>query len=199
MKQHLKAVRKLSVHFDYLENRSRGLHVIWQSVRGDLLFIREQSLSRGASQSAVRRRWLSLCTVWPSHSQISFLSTAILALGKVRSRWEPNVGCRRADRPGWCDALTKKLQESCRMGRCIVMLKLICSLGHCECDGLAVRKSSQRRHTADWLAPRESDRSRMSSKVSSDWLQSYIKPTRPVLEIFKMDGYFPDSPRTVIC
>ena len=26
-------------------------------------------LSRGASQSAVRRRWLSLCTVWPSHSQ----------------------------------------------------------------------------------------------------------------------------------
>jgi len=46
-----------------------------------LLCIREQSLSRGASQSAVRRRWLSLCTVWPSYSQISSLSMGILALG----------------------------------------------------------------------------------------------------------------------
>jgi len=36
----------------------------------------------------------------------------------------------------------------------------------------------------------------MHSKVSSDWLQSYIKSTQPVLEIFKMAGYFPDSPRT---
>jgi hypothetical protein len=36
----------------------------------------------------------------------------------------------------------------------------------------------------------------MHSKVSSDWLPSYIKATRPVLEIFKMAGYFPDSPRT---
>jgi hypothetical protein len=35
----------------------------------------------------------------------------------------------------------------------------------------------------------------MYSKVSSDWLPSYIKATRPVLEIFKMAGYFSDSPR----
>jgi len=35
----------------------------------------------------------------------------------------------------------------------------------------------------------------MRSKVSSDWLPSYIKATRTVLEIFKMAGYFPDSPR----
>jgi len=45
-----------------------------------LLCIREQSLSHGSSLSAVRRRWLSLCTVWPSHSQwpseqISFITT----------------------------------------------------------------------------------------------------------------------------
>jgi len=33
------------------------------------------------------------------------------------------------------------------------------------------------------------------SKVSSDWLPSYIKATRPVLEIFKIASYFPDSPR----
>jgi len=35
----------------------------------------------------------------------------------------------------------------------------------------------------------------MHSKVFSDWLPSYIKATRLVLEIFKMAGYFPDSLR----
>jgi len=34
----------------------------------------------------------------------------------------------------------------------------------------------------------------MRSKVSYDWLPSYIKATRPVLELFKMAGYFPDRP-----
>jgi hypothetical protein len=53
---------------------------------------------------------------------------------------------------------------------------------------------SQQRLTVHWLAPRESDRSRIHSKVSSDWLPSYNRTTRPVLEIFKMAGYFPDSP-----
>ena len=49
--------------------------------------------------------------------------------------------------------------------------------------------------TAGWLAPREGDSSRINGKVSSAWLPSYIKATRPVLEIFKMAGYFQDSPR----
>jgi hypothetical protein len=62
-----------------------------------------------------------------------------------------------------------------------------------ECDCHTVHKLSQRRLTADWLAPRESD-----SRISSDWLQSYIKATQPVLEMFKMAGYFPDSPRTIL-
>jgi len=57
-------------------------------------------------------------------------------------------------------------------------------------------RSFKRRLTAYWLAPRESDYLRMRRKVSSDWLPSYIKATRPVLEIFNMAGYFPDSPRT---
>jgi len=35
----------------------------------------------------------------------------------------------------------------------------------------------------------------MHSKVSSDWLPSYIKATRLILEIFKIAGYFPDNPR----
>ena len=64
-----------------------------------------------------------------------------------------------------------------------------------ECDGHTVHKLSHRRLTVDWLAPWESDCSRMHSKVSSDWLPSYIKATLPVLEIFKMARYFPDSYR----
>jgi len=67
----------------------------------------------------------------------------------------------------------------------------------CECDSHTVHKLSQRCLTADWLAPRESTYSWMRSKVSSDWLPSYITARRPVLEIFKMAGYFPDSPRIV--
>ena len=81
------------------------------------------------------------------------------------------------------------------MGRRIVLMKLICSLGRCECDGNTVHRLSQRRLTADWLAPRKNDCSRMHSKVFSAWLPSYIKATQHVLEIFKMSGYFPDSPR----
>ena len=31
-----RAVRKVSSHFEYLENRSRGLDVTWQPIGGDL-------------------------------------------------------------------------------------------------------------------------------------------------------------------
>ena len=44
-------------------------------------------------------------------------------------------------------------------------------------------------------SPTGEDCSRMYSKVSSDLLQSYIKATRLVVEIFKMAGYFPYGPR----
>jgi len=94
------------------------------------------------------------------------------------------------------NAKKKSLQESCRTGTRIVVMKLICSLCQCECDGHTVHKLCQRRLTADWLAPWERDCSRMHSKVSSDWQPSYIKTKRPVLEKFKMAGYFPDSPCT---
>jgi hypothetical protein len=43
----------------------------------------------------------------------------------------------------------KSLHESCRMGRHIVMMKLICSLSHFECDGHTVHKLSQRRLAAN--------------------------------------------------
>ena len=32
----MRAVRKLSSHFEYLDNRSRGFHVAWQPVRRDI-------------------------------------------------------------------------------------------------------------------------------------------------------------------
>ena len=34
--RHTRAVRKVSIHFEYLKNRSCGLDVTWQPVRGDL-------------------------------------------------------------------------------------------------------------------------------------------------------------------
>ena len=50
-----------------------------------------------------------------------------------------------------CQKKNKKisLNESCGMGRRIVVMKLICSLCHCECDGDTVRKLGQRLLTAD--------------------------------------------------
>jgi hypothetical protein len=66
----------------------------------------------------------------------------------------------------------------------------------CECDGHTVHKLSQHHLTADWLAPQESDCSRMHNKVSSDNLPGYMKRMRPVLEILKkkMAGYSLGSP-----
>ena len=60
----------------------------------------------------------------------------------------------------------------------------------CECDRHTVHKLSQRRLTADWLAPRQSDCSGMHSKFSSEWLPSYIKATRTFLEIPKRVDIF---------
>jgi hypothetical protein len=77
------------------------------------------------------------------------------------------------------------------------MMKPICSLRHCECDGHTVHRLSQRRLTTDWLDLWESDYPRLQSKVSSDGLPSYIKATQKVLEIFKTAGYFTDNPEVV--
>jgi len=130
------------------------------------------------------------------HNFPHFKKKTILALGITRRLREPNLSCRGADGPSGCYVLPKKkaLHDSCRMGRRIDADSLICSLGHCECDSHTVHKLSQRRLTAGWLAPRESHCSRTRTKVSSDCLPSYVTVTRPVLEIFKMAGYFPDRP-----
>ena len=43
----------------------------------------------------------------------------------------------------------KRLHKSCRMGKRIAVMKLICSLGRYECDGHAAHKLSQFPLTAD--------------------------------------------------
>ena len=137
-----RAARKVSSHFEYLENRSR--------------------------KASLRRTY---CASVNSHCPV----------GLVSRQW---------DAADWTCVLCDRRIHN--LLTCIDAAYLICSLGHCECDGHTVNKPSQRRLTANWLDPRESDCSRTGSKVSSDWLPSYIKVTRPVLEIFKMAGYFPD-------
>jgi hypothetical protein len=124
----------------------------------------------------------------------------ILALGKARSCREPKIwavgGLTDLGDATFCQ---KCLYESCRMGGRIDADSLICSLSHCECSGHTVHRLSQWHLTADWLAPGESDSSQMHSKVSSDWLPSYIKAIRLVLEIFKMAGYLLDRPLEHSC
>jgi len=71
----------------------------------------------------------------------------------------------------------KSLHDSCIMGMCTDADSLICSLSHCEDDGHTVHELSQWHLTADLLALWENDCSHMHSKVSSDWLPSYIMAT----------------------
>jgi hypothetical protein len=82
-------LRGLSIKYPAILNISRIGRVALMYLGGQseetLLFIHEQSLSHGSRQSAVRRRWLSLCTVWPSYSQwpseqISFITTMRLPI-----------------------------------------------------------------------------------------------------------------------
>ena len=129
------------------------------------------------------------------HSHISTLSKAILALEKARSRRKPNLSCRAADRPRWCDALPKRAYTRA--------VEWAGALSWWSWSALLVIVNAtvthytrcQLRLTADWLAPRESDCSRTKSKVSSDWLPSSIKTTELVLGILKMAGYLQDRPR----
>jgi len=190
-------VRKVFSHFEYLENPSRGLDVTWQADRGDLR-TRQQSLSCRASQSVVRCRWMSLCTVWTSHSQ--WPSEQISESASMRLPILQLSCSLSLDRTSHHPDLSTHLQPrfSCLRLLGYPKAKIAFEIeGICECDGHTVHKLSQRRLTADWLALQESDCSRMNSKVSSDCLPSYIKVTLPVLEIFRMAGYFPDSPRIV--
>jgi len=81
----------------------------------NILRIREQSLSHGASQSVVRSRWMNLCTVWPSHSQwpseqTSFITTMRLPILQLSYRvlWQSIISPRYVSSPTaqiWLPAL----------------------------------------------------------------------------------------------
>jgi len=85
------------------------------------------------------------------------------------------------------------IYDSCRMGRSIVKIKMLARSLWLRRH--TVHKLTERRRAAVWLGRRESVCSRINSKVSSDWLPSYIKAALTVLYIFEIDGYFPDCTR----
>jgi len=131
---------------------------MWRGSQSEktLLRVREQSLSRGASQSTVRRRWLSLCAVWPSHSQwpseqISFIMIMRLPILQLSCRFFGQA----SHHPG----LSALLQPRFGSLRLLAFPKAKNAVEReeiCEFDGHTVHELSQRRLTADWLAPRES-------------------------------------------
>jgi len=156
--------------------------------------MRERSLSRGASQSAVRRRWQTLCTVWPSHSQwtseqISFITTKRLPILQL--------SCSFFGKASHYAGLLVHLEPRLGSLRLLALPKAKIAAEWeeiCECYGHTVHKVSQRRLTADWLAPRESDRSRMRSKVSSDGCQVMPRPC----EQFSRYSKWTDTFRTAL-
>jgi hypothetical protein len=144
-------------------------------------------------------RWLTLCVVWLSRlqwpgEQISFITTMRLTILKISCSL---FFGKTSHHPG----LSAPLHPKFGFLRFLVYSKAKIAVEReekiCECDSPTVHKLSQRRLTADWLASRDSECWWMRSKVSSDGLPSYIKVRRPVLEIFKMAGYFSDSPRNL--
>jgi hypothetical protein len=127
--------------------------------------------------------------VWPSHSQISSLSTAILALGKAKSRREPNLGCGEGDKPGLCDTLQKRLHESCRIGRRIVVMNLICLLSQGECDVTQYTSSVNGFSLPIYHFHERVTVHGCTVRVSSDWLPSYR---------FSSNSEWPDIFRTAL-
>jgi len=133
----------------------------------------------GASQSAVRRRWLSLCTVRTSHSQ--WPSEQISESASMRLANSTAIVQAFSGKVSHHPGLSAPLQPRFGSLRLLAFTRVTIAVGReeiCECDSHTVHKLSQRRLTADWLAPQDSDCSRLRSKVSSDWLPSYIKATR---------------------
>jgi len=197
--EYTRAVWKVSGHFEYLQNQSLGLDVTLQSFRWDLNCSPVNSLS---PVGLVSRQWDAVdwdCVLCDRRIHNDRASRS----ASSRQCACPFYSCHAGffflakHHPG----LSAPLQPRFGSLRVLAFPKDKIAVEReeiCECDCYTVHKLSQRRLTSNWLASRESDCLRMSGKVSSDWLPSYIKATRPVLEIFKMDQYFPDSPRTCI-
>ena len=194
-RKNVRAVWKVFAHFQYLENRSRGLCVTWQPVWGDLTV----HPWNHSPMALVSRQWdaidwaCALCDHCIHNDQAS----------RSASSWQctcPFCSSRVGfyGKASHHPVLLAPLQPRFGSLQLLAFPKAKFAIEReeiCECDGHTVHKLSQRHLTANWLVPRDSECSWMRSKVSCDWLPSYIKATRPVLEIFEMAGYFPDSPR----
>ena len=155
------------------------------------------SVNSHSSMGQVSWQWDavdSLCILWPLHSegpseQISFIMAMCLPILQLLCRLFLAKHC-----------ITQVCQPpySPYLAPCNFWLfpKLKSPLKWRFVNAaVTVHKLSQRCLTAYWLAPRESDCSWMHIKVSCDWLPSYMKATWPILEIFKIAGYFLDGPR----
>ena len=130
--------------------------------------------------------------MWPSHSQrpSEQISESVAMFLPILQ-----LSCRLSGKTLHHPGLSAPLQPRFDSLQLLGFPKAKIAIGSeeiCKCDGHTVHKLSQWSLTADWLAPWESDCLRMRNKVSTDWLPSYITATQPVLEIFKMAGYFLD-------
>ena len=189
-----RAVWKVSVHFEYLENWSSGRDVTWQPVRGDLtVHLRTVTLPWVQSVSSeTPLTELEYCvttftmTEWADqlhHDNVPAHSTALMQAFLAKHRITQI--CQHPYSPDLAPChfwFFSKLKSPLKVRRFVNAMVT------------PYTSSVSVIITADWLAPRESDCSQLHSKFSSDWLPSYIKATQPVLKIFKMDGYFLDSP-----
>jgi hypothetical protein len=185
---HTRAVWKVSANFEYLKNQLCDLDVTWPPVRGDLAV----HLNSHSPVGLVSRQWDADDWAFVPYDHRMHKSPPFQWWFYL---WEkPEVTRSQIWAVGGFTDLGdvmlchKSLHESCRIGRHIVVMTLICLLGYFECNGHTVQKLRQRHLTADWLAPWDSECSWMQGKVSSDWLPSYMKAMWPVLKIFKMDG-----------
>jgi hypothetical protein len=194
-----RVVRKVSVHFEYLENRSRDLDVTWQPVRGDLTMhpwtvtlpwgysVGSETLLTEIVYCVTVALKMTERAEQLHHDNAPAHSTPLLQVYFGKPSRQPDLSAPL--QPGFGSVRLL----ACPKAKIAVEREEIC-----ECDGHTVHKVSQRRLTAGWLAPRESDCSWTHSKDSSNWLPSYIKATRPVLEIIRTAGYFPNIPRDFV-
>jgi hypothetical protein len=77
----------------------------------------------------------------------------ILALGKAKVTGSQIGAVGELTDLGDMMLCQKSLHKSCRMGRCIVVMKAICSLGDFERVSHTVHKVSQQCLTADLTSP----------------------------------------------
>ena len=191
-----RALQKVSSHSEYLENRSCGLDVIWQPVQKRPHCA---SMNSHSPVGLVSQQWDTIdwaCVLCDRHIHIDWASRSASSRQCACPFYSSCAGFlgKVSHHPG----LLAPLQPRFVSLRHLAFPKAKTSIEReeiCECDIHTFHKLSKRCLTADWLAPWDSDCSWIHSKVSSDWLPSYIKAMWPVLKIFKMAGYFPDSPR----